>query len=144
MIAASEFERAGVVVGGRRVVANRVLNAVSIGLPLAGTLLALVAWLGWGRLAPTLTTGWIFLVFFVLEVLGIGVGLHRYFTHRAFRTTSWMRALLAVLGSSAFQGPSIAGWRTTAATTASPTSRSTRTRRTGWTASPRAGGGSGS
>ena len=105
MVAATEFETAGVVVAGRPVIANRVLNAVSIGVPLAGSLFACLSWLASGRLAPTGTTLAIFLVCFVLELLGLGVGLHRYFTHRAFRTAPWLRAVLGVLGSSAFQGP---------------------------------------
>ncbi len=37
--------------------------------------------------------------------LGITVGYHRLFTHRSFKTTRSVRALLAVLGSMAVEGP---------------------------------------
>lgn len=41
--------------------------------------------------------------------LGITVGYHRLFTHRTFRTTSAVAAVLAVLGSMAGQGP-VVSW----------------------------------
>lgn len=102
VIAPAELAQAGIITTGRAMSANRVLNAVSILLPFSGSLWILV---DWPRMAPTATTGLVFAVFFVLQVLGIGIGLHRYFTHRAFETTPWLRAVLGVLGSSAFQGP---------------------------------------
>jgi stearoyl-CoA desaturase (delta-9 desaturase) len=37
--------------------------------------------------------------------LGITVGFHRLFSHRAFKTTPAVRALLAILGSMTIQGP---------------------------------------
>jgi stearoyl-CoA desaturase (delta-9 desaturase) len=37
--------------------------------------------------------------------LGITVGFHRLFSHRAFKTTPAIRALLAILGSMTIQGP---------------------------------------
>ncbi len=42
---------------------------------------------------------------YVLTGLGITVGYHRLFTHRSFKTTRAVRALLAVLGSMAVEGP---------------------------------------
>ena len=42
---------------------------------------------------------------FVANIIGIGVGLHRHFSHRAFQTTTPIRITLAVLGSMAAQGP---------------------------------------
>ena len=41
---------------------------------------------------------------YTLTGLGITVGFHRLFTHRSFKTTRTMRALLAVLGSMAVEG----------------------------------------
>jgi len=44
---------------------------------------------------------------YVLTMLGITVGFHRLLSHRAFETWSKLRALLAILGSMAAQGPPI-------------------------------------
>ncbi len=85
---------------------NRRLNAISILIPTAGTFAAL---LSWPYFTPTFATFAIFVAFFVLNGFGITLGLHRYFTHRAFETSPPFSALLAVLGSWAFQGP-ISRW----------------------------------
>jgi len=42
------------------------------------------------------------LVFYVVAAMGTGVGLHRYFAHRAFRTGRAFQFLLAVLAATAF------------------------------------------
>jgi stearoyl-CoA desaturase (delta-9 desaturase) len=39
-----------------------------------------------------------------LAMIGLEVGYHRYFAHKAFKTHPWFEALLAILGSSSFQG----------------------------------------
>jgi stearoyl-CoA desaturase (Delta-9 desaturase) len=44
---------------------------------------------------------------YLLCGLGVTVGYHRLFTHRSFKTTRALRALLAVLGSMAIEGPPI-------------------------------------
>jgi stearoyl-CoA desaturase (delta-9 desaturase) len=44
---------------------------------------------------------------YVLTGLGITVGFHRLLTHRAFKTTKGVRAVLAILGSVAIEGPVI-------------------------------------
>jgi stearoyl-CoA desaturase (Delta-9 desaturase) len=68
--------------------------------------LGLVAWqvwsefLGWGDVA-------IFALMYVMTGLGVTVGFHRHFTHRSFATTRPIRAVLAVLGSAAIEGPVI-------------------------------------
>ncbi len=41
---------------------------------------------------------------YALTTLGIEVGFHRYFAHRAFQTTTAVRVILAILGSMAAQG----------------------------------------
>jgi stearoyl-CoA desaturase (Delta-9 desaturase) len=46
-------------------------------------------------------------VLYLLTGLGVTVGFHRYFTHRSFSTTRPIRALLAILGSAAIEGPMI-------------------------------------
>ena len=45
---------------------------------------------------------------YVLTGLGITVGFHRLFTHRAFQTRRWVRWVFAVLGSMAVEGPVLA------------------------------------
>lgn len=47
--------------------------------------------------------------FYVVTGLGVTVGFHRYFTHRAFKAKRGLRVALAVAGSMAMQGPVI-GW----------------------------------
>ena len=44
-------------------------------------------------------------VFYVPCGLGITVGWHRYFSHKSFETSPAVKALLAILGSMAMQGP---------------------------------------
>ncbi len=58
------------------------------------------AWLGWNDI-------FVFLIMYVTTALGITVGFHRLFTHRAFKTTPAVRGVLAVLGSAAIEGPVI-------------------------------------
>lgn len=50
---------------------------------------------------------WSFLVMYALTIAGIGMGFHRLLTHRSYKTTKWMTALLVVFGSMALQGPVI-------------------------------------
>ncbi len=51
---------------------------------------------------------WILLGSYVLTGLGVTVGYHRLFTHRAFETFKPIRYLLALLGSTAAEGGTIA------------------------------------
>ena len=81
---------------------NAMVNGLSIGIPLLGTLVGLVSS---GFSAPTFTTVVLFLVFFLLNLIGVSVGLHRYFSHHAFETSALVRWFLAILGSWAMQGP---------------------------------------
>ncbi len=65
-----------------------------------------VGWQLWDSLL-----GWndifVFLLLYLLTGLGVTVGFHRLFTHRAFKTRRWVRAVLAILGSAAIEGPII-------------------------------------
>jgi stearoyl-CoA desaturase (delta-9 desaturase) len=49
----------------------------------------------------------VFLVFYAATGLGVTVGFHRLFTHRSFKTRPAVRAILAVCGSAAIEGPVI-------------------------------------
>jgi stearoyl-CoA desaturase (Delta-9 desaturase) len=68
--------------------------------------LLIVAWQVWGD-----WLGWndifVFLMMYVITALGITVGFHRLFTHRSFKAKPAVRAVLAVLGSAAIEGPVI-------------------------------------
>ncbi|HEV2775253.1 MAG TPA: fatty acid desaturase [Solirubrobacteraceae bacterium] len=71
-------------------------------------LLGVAVWQAWQSLL-----GWhdvvVFGVMYVLTGLGITVGFHRHFTHRAFATSKPVRATLAILGTAAIEGP-ITAW----------------------------------
>src|SRR3954451_6365009 len=58
------------------------------------------SWLRWSDLI-------VFALLYIPTGLGITVGFHRLFTHRAFKTGPRTRAVLAVLGSAAVEGPII-------------------------------------
>jgi stearoyl-CoA desaturase (delta-9 desaturase) len=79
-------------------------SAVVVAVPFL--CLGLVGWQVWGR-----ALHWQDLVVlaatYVPICLGISVGFHRHFTHRAFKTGRAMRATLGVLGSAALEGPLI-------------------------------------
>src|SRR4051794_26385576 len=81
---------------------ERITRVVVLALPVAALVVA--AWLAWGG-----TLRWhdlvVFAVTYVLSGIGVTVGFHRLFTHRSFKTTRSLRALLAVLGSTAVEGP---------------------------------------
>jgi stearoyl-CoA desaturase (Delta-9 desaturase) len=70
--------------------------------PLLGTLftLALLWWIPIGVVEIGLLVG-----MWALSMVGMSVGLHRYFAHRAFKTSEPVRNTLAVLGCMAAQGP---------------------------------------
>jgi stearoyl-CoA desaturase (Delta-9 desaturase) len=89
-------------------VANETLDRIITGAVTLVPILALgvVAWQLWHKLL-----GWsdiiVFAVMYVFTGLGVTVGFHRLFTHRSFKTTNAVRAVLAVLGSAAIEGPVI-------------------------------------
>ena len=83
-----------------------------LGMQLATLLVIVVPLLGIIAV-PFLVWGWgfywldlILLVsMYLLTALGITVGYHRLFTHRSFETYMWLKAILAILGSVALEGP---------------------------------------
>src|SRR5690606_39767508 len=96
--------RAGQYPGMTRLQRNVTLAAVI--LPFLAFIAAIVLlWnslVSWGDIA-------ILVVMYVPTALGITVGYHRLFTHRAFEAKKWVRYLFAVLGSMAVEG-SIIDW----------------------------------
>src|SRR5215203_3520136 len=83
---------------------DRIITGAVTVLPVV--CLLIVAWQVWGD-----WLGWndifVFLIMYVLTALGITVGFHRLFTHRAFKTSPFIRGVFAVLGSAAIEGPVI-------------------------------------
>jgi len=97
-----EARDAGIVLDPQRVLANRFLNFISIFVPLIGTVFAIAIGIthGFSPLAWTL-----FAILFAATVLGVAIGLHRFFTHRSFKAQRWLEIVLAILGTAAMQGP---------------------------------------
>ncbi|HEX6347707.1 acyl-CoA desaturase [Umezawaea sp.] len=92
------------IIDGRRGTAEQISVHVFVVVPFLALLAAVpFAW-GWGL-------GWVdvvlFAVFYCLAGLGITVGYHRYFTHGSFKANRALKIALAVMGSTALQGPVI-------------------------------------
>jgi stearoyl-CoA desaturase (Delta-9 desaturase) len=83
---------------------DRIITGIVTGAPVLSLLV--VGWVLWSQIL-----GWndlfVFLLLYISTGLGVTVGFHRLFTHRAFKTTRPVRAVLAILGSMAIEGPVI-------------------------------------
>jgi stearoyl-CoA desaturase (delta-9 desaturase) len=83
---------------------DRTITGLVTVLPML--MLGVAAWQVWGGLLH-----WSDLVVFAVTYLvtgfGVTVGFHRHLTHRSFETSRVVRALLAVFGSAAVEGPVI-------------------------------------
>jgi len=84
--------------------AGRAATIVATLAPLA--LVGFAAWRAWGG-ALRWSDLVVLAVTYLLTGLGVTVGFHRLFTHRSFKAGAPLRALLAVLGSAAVEGPVI-------------------------------------
>ncbi len=83
---------------------DRAVTALITAVP--PLLLVLAGWQVWNReLHPRDIA--IFVIMYVPITLGVTVGFHRLLTHRSFKTSAWMRGLLAILGTMAIEGPVI-------------------------------------
>jgi stearoyl-CoA desaturase (delta-9 desaturase) len=83
---------------------NRTLTGLITLLPFVG--LAIAGWQTWNALLHWYDLV-VFAVMYLVCALGITVGFHRLFTHRAFKTGPRTRGVLAVLGTMAIEGPVI-------------------------------------
>jgi stearoyl-CoA desaturase (Delta-9 desaturase) len=83
---------------------DRAITGVITAVP--PLLLVLAGWQMWNRELRWRDIA-IFLIMYVPTGLGITVGFHRLLTHRSFKTSPFMRGLLAVLGTMAVEGPVI-------------------------------------
>jgi stearoyl-CoA desaturase (delta-9 desaturase) len=86
--------------------ADRIATGIVTVVPVL--MLGVVVWQAWAELLH-----WhdflVFALMYVTTGLGITVGFHRHFTHRAFATSRPVRATLAVMGTMAIEGP-ITAW----------------------------------
>jgi stearoyl-CoA desaturase (Delta-9 desaturase) len=89
-------------------VLNETRDRIATGIVTAVPVLALglVVWQVWGDFLRWSDVV-VFAIMYMATGLSITVGFHRYFTHRSFKTSKPMRAVLAVLGSAAIEGPII-------------------------------------
>lgn len=87
----------------RKPMRDRVALLLIVIVPFVAVLLAIpAAWREGGVPWDVVIMG---VVFYVVSMLGITVGFHRYFTHRSFRAGRLLRIALALAGSLAIQGP---------------------------------------
>ncbi len=94
----------------RETVENRYLSRIQFrhaaimttGLPLAGSVAAVILAFRWGVGLFEIAA---LAVMYVLTVIGLEVGYHRLFAHRAFKTNPAVRAVLGALGCMCGQGP---------------------------------------
>jgi stearoyl-CoA desaturase (delta-9 desaturase) len=100
----SQIEPAGRVISLPAVKAAQRRQVVLVnGIACLGIPAAAIAGVFWGVSSIDLV---LFLTMWALTMgVGISVGFHRHFTHRAFEARTWVRMTLAVLGSMAGQGP---------------------------------------
>jgi stearoyl-CoA desaturase (Delta-9 desaturase) len=85
--------------------AHQVGNLLGVTLPLVGVLAAMA--LLWGSFFQPHDLV-LLVVGYLLTGIGVTVGYHRLFTHRAFQTRQWVRWTFAILGSMAVEGPVLA------------------------------------
>jgi stearoyl-CoA desaturase (Delta-9 desaturase) len=83
---------------------DRIITGAVTAIPFAA--LFVVGWQLWNdalRWSDLIVFG----ICYIATGLGVTVGFHRHFTHRAFKTRRWVRGALAILGSAAIEGPVI-------------------------------------
>ena len=85
---------------------HKIGNLVGVALPPLALIIAIV--LLWHHAIGPLELG-LMLGLYVVTALGITLGYHRMFTHRAFESSRPFRAIIAVLGSMAVEG-SVITW----------------------------------
>lgn len=96
----------GVLIGGKPARAKQIEYAILGALQVGGGM----AGLWWALTQPT---GWVvwsaFIAGYLIINFGLSVGFHRYFTHKAFETSSFMRYFIGITGQMSCQG-SVKKW----------------------------------
>jgi stearoyl-CoA desaturase (delta-9 desaturase) len=83
---------------------DRAITGLITGVP--PLLLVLAGWQLWNRELRWRDVA-IFVLLYAFTGLGVTVGFHRLLTHRSFKTSPWLRGLLAVAGTMSVEGPVI-------------------------------------
>ncbi|HEX3517630.1 MAG TPA: acyl-CoA desaturase [Solirubrobacteraceae bacterium] len=83
---------------------DRAITGLITGVP--PLLLVLAGWQLWNRELDWRDVA-ILAVMYLATGLGVTVGFHRLLTHRSFKTSPWLRGVLAVLGTMSVEGPVI-------------------------------------
>jgi stearoyl-CoA desaturase (Delta-9 desaturase) len=94
----------GTLAGDKQSTNERIILGTFIAVPFLAILVAIpIAWGGWlGWLDVAIATG-----MYLVSGLGITVGFHRHFTHRAFKANRGTKIAMAIAGSLAIEGPVI-------------------------------------
>lgn len=85
---------------------HKIINLIGVPAPLIGVVAAIA--LLWDRAIGPLELG-LMVGLYVITCLGVTLGYHRMFTHRAFEASRAFRAIVAVIGSMAVEG-SVITW----------------------------------
>jgi stearoyl-CoA desaturase (Delta-9 desaturase) len=85
---------------------HKIVNLIGVALPFVALIAAIT--LLWNRAIGPLELS-LLIGTYVITCLGVTVGYHRMFTHRAFESSRAFRAVIAVLGSMAVEG-SVITW----------------------------------
>jgi stearoyl-CoA desaturase (Delta-9 desaturase) len=85
---------------------HKIVNLIGVSVPPIGLIAAIV--LLWNRAVGPLELA-LMVSLYVVTCLGVTLGFHRMFTHRAFESSRAFRAIIAVLGSMAVEG-SVITW----------------------------------
>jgi stearoyl-CoA desaturase (delta-9 desaturase) len=86
--------------------AHKIINLIGVPAPFVGLIAAVI--LLWNRAVGPLELG-LLVGLYIVTCLGVTLGYHRMFTHRAFESSRAFKAVVAVLGSMAVQG-SVITW----------------------------------
>ena len=90
----------------RMTLGHKIVNLIAVPAPLVGLIAAIV--LLWHRAIGPLELG-LMIGLYVITCMGVTLGYHRMFTHRAFEASRAFRAAVAILGSMAVEG-SVITW----------------------------------
>jgi len=85
---------------------DRIITGIVTIAPFVG--LGIACWQAWQGVLHSHDLV-VFAILYLTTTIGITVGFHRLFTHRSFKTTKTLRAVFAVLGSAAIEGP-VVSW----------------------------------
>jgi len=87
---------------------RRVINTITLTLPRIGFIVAIAAVIWWEKGVTPLDIA-LLVGFYILTILGVSVGYHRLFSHKAFKTGPILKALIGIAACISTQG-TIASW----------------------------------